>query len=143
MAFEPDVNNYTNLVRNYPNIDAVCAGCWDENTNLCINSSSDQSEIVFSNDAQNSVVKVIKLDDIPECNEATFIKMDIEGAEQKAILGARRVIQSNRPKLAICIYHSDEDMLSIPRMLHEMCPDYNFYVRQHSNSRYETVLYCV
>jgi len=34
---------------------------------------------------------------------ADFIKMDIEGAEQKAILGARQTIAKYRPRMALCV----------------------------------------
>ena len=34
----------------------------------------------------------------------TFIKMDIEGAEVDALMGARDVITRDRPVLAVCVY---------------------------------------
>ncbi|WP_442857226.1 FkbM family methyltransferase [Butyrivibrio sp. INlla18] len=73
--------------------------------------------------------------------DATFIKMDIEGAEKNAILGAAHIIKKNKPKLVICIYHSDGDMMNIQLVIHEMVPEYKLYVRHHSNSYPETVLY--
>lgn len=38
-----------------------------------------------------------------------FIKMDIEGAEMKALQGAKQLIQRCRPKMAVCTYHNAED----------------------------------
>jgi len=38
-----------------------------------------------------------------------FIKMDIEGAEEKALHGARRLIKRCMPKMAVCTYHRAED----------------------------------
>ena len=35
-----------------------------------------------------------------------YLKMDIEGAEPEALLGATRLINSFAPYLAISIYHS-------------------------------------
>lgn len=60
-----------------------------------------------------------------------------------ALKGARMTIQTNYPKLAICIYHSDEDMLRIIEYIHELVPEYRLYVRHHSKSNVETVLYAV
>ena len=69
--------------------------------------------------------------------------MDIEGAEMSALQGASEVIRKNRPKLTICIYHSDEDLFRIAEYVHELVPEYKLYIRHHSKSDVETVLYAV
>jgi hypothetical protein len=70
--------------------------------------------------------------------------MDIEGAEMKALQGARNTIAAYKPKLAICIYHSNEDMLQIPEWIHDNFPEYRLFVRQHQKYAInETVLYAV
>lgn len=86
---------------------------------------------------------MINIDAVPECKNATFIKMDIEGMEWDALHGAVETIKRNHPKLAICIYHSDEDMIRIVEYIHEIAPEYKLYVRHHSKREYETVLYAV
>lgn len=83
------------------------------------------------------------LDDILAEKEVTFIKMDIEGSELPSLRGAENVISKNLPKLAICIYHSDADMIDIPEYLMEKYPSYSFYIRHYSFSTSETVLYAV
>jgi FkbM family methyltransferase len=77
------------------------------------------------------------------CPNATFIKMDVEGAEIAALHGAKNTIIKNKPKLAICVYHRNEDLYEIPLLLHEWVPEYNFYIRHHSAEVNETVLYAV
>ena len=67
--------------------------------------------------------------------------MDIEGAELDTLIGAEKTIKQNKPKLAVCIYHKIEDIITIPKYLHSIVPEYTFSVRQHSNSLLETVLY--
>jgi hypothetical protein len=69
--------------------------------------------------------------------------MDIEGAEMSALSGARNTIIGAKPKLAICIYHSDEDMIRIIMFLKELVPEYRFFIRHHSNIDVETVLYAM
>ena len=60
-----------------------------------------------------------------------------------ALKGARNVIQRNHPKLTICIYHSDEDMLRIAEYIHDLVPEYKLFVRCHRGDGTETVLYAV
>lgn len=88
-------------------------------------------------------VKSICLDDLTD-KRITFIKMDIEGAEKAAIIGAKRIIGTYTPKMAICIYHLNDDFWKIPQQIAEISPNYDFYIRQHDKASYnETVLYCV
>lgn len=89
----------------------------------------------------SSTVEVVAMDDlIKGC--VSFIKMDIEGAEYDAILGAERIIRTYYPKLAICLYHSLEDLWRIPLMIKEKFPDYDHYeICHHKTFFSETVLY--
>lgn len=147
IAFEPDRNNYKNLVRNHPEAVAFRAGVWSEDGFLAFGCDGSGSAFVDGDrsisDIQGDIVKVPvrSIDNTSVCKDATFIKMDIEGSEYHALLGAQNVIRTNKPKLAICIYHSDEDMLRLIRLVHDLVPEYRLYVRQHSNSIGETVLY--
>ena len=81
------------------------------------------------------------LDHVLENKKVTMIKMDIEGSERKALKGAERIIKEQKPKLAICIYHSMDDFLDIPLYLKELHPDYRIFIRHHSLSESETVCY--
>jgi FkbM family methyltransferase len=47
------------------------------------------------------------LDDVLE--HATYIKMDIEGAEIDTLKGAERIITTDHPNLAASLYHTPED----------------------------------
>ena len=69
--------------------------------------------------------------------------MDIEGAELPALQGAKNTIQKNKPKLAISIYHSNEDMLRLAEYIHGIVPEYKLYVRAHTMGIAETILYAV
>ena len=70
-----------------------------------------------------------------------FIKMDIEGAEENALLGAAETIRAMRPKLAICLYHSPKDFVRLPRLLDQYCSDYKFYIKHATMHAEETVLF--
>ena len=85
-------------------------------------------------------VNTSNLDDMID-EKVSFIKLDIEGAEYKALLGARRIIKTYKPKLAICVYHRHDDLCRLPMLIHEMVPDYKFYLRHHHPNEWDTVLY--
>lgn len=73
----------------------------------------------------------------------TFIKMDIEGAEKSALLGAEHIIRTAKPKLAICAYHKPEDLYELTELIAGCNPDYDFYLRHYANYFWETVLYAL
>lgn len=87
-------------------------------------------------------INVVSLDEVVD-EPVSFIKMDIEGAELEALKGAKAIIQSSRPYMAICIYHKPNDLWEIPLLLNEYLADYDFYVRHCGISCYGTILYAV
>lgn len=87
-------------------------------------------------------ISVRRLDDVVK-HTVGFIKLDVEGQEMHALLGAQQIIQRDRPLLAVCVYHRPGDMLDIMTYLHALVPQYRFYLRHYSQIHYETVLYAV
>jgi FkbM family methyltransferase len=55
-----------------------------------------------------------------------FIKMDIEGAERQAVVGAAETIKRFRPRMALCIYHLPDDPTVIPAAVLKIDPSYTF-----------------
>ncbi len=58
----------------------------------------------------------IRLDSLVE-GRVDFLKMDIEGAELEALLGAERVLRNSTAQCAICSYHRQYDEEYIKRIL--------------------------
>lgn len=83
------------------------------------------------------------IDQILQGKKATFIKMDVEGAELDSLKGAKDTIKNFKPKLAICIYHKPNDIIQIPEFILECRDDYKFYIRHYTSCNYETVLYAI
>ncbi len=71
----------------------------------------------------------------------TLIKMDIEGAEGKALDGCRETIIKYKPRLAISIYHKKDDFYKIPLQILDIEEDYKFVMRHYCSVAHETVLY--
>jgi hypothetical protein len=70
-----------------------------------------------------------------------LLKMDIEGAEPRALDGARESIRRFRPQLAISVYHQPEHFLEIPLQVAEMVHDYDFFLKNYHFISNETILY--
>ncbi len=100
------------------------------------NESSKVNKIKLDN---GSKLDCMTLDSVVE--DATYIKMDIEGSELDALKGAEKLIKSKKPKMAICIYHRSEDLWQIPAYIHTLVPEYKMFIRHHGNIYYDTVLY--
>jgi FkbM family methyltransferase len=96
--------------------------------------------ISYISENKNNPKTAVKSIDNLNLEKVTFIKMDIEGSELKALKGAEKTISRDKPKLAISIYHSHQDMIEIPEYLHQLIPEYKFYLRQY-NVFHETILY--
>ncbi len=152
VIFEPDPKCVLMLEKNVPHnnrIKIIQKGVWDIQTDVGFIANGNQASRVIENikssadDVGIEIISVTSIDECVECREATFIKMDLEGSELKALKGAEMTIKRNRPKLAICIYHSDEDMLRIIDYIHDLDLGYRLYVRHHSYSKGETVLYAI
>jgi len=72
-----------------------------------------------------------------------FIKMDVEGAEYPILQGAVQTLKKFKPKLAISIYHSDDDFDRIPRFLDLLGCGYEFAIGHYSLDLSETILYAI
>jgi FkbM family methyltransferase len=70
-----------------------------------------------------------------------FIKMDIEGAEPDALIGAEKTIRKHRPQLAISVYHDLGHFASIPRWIDRLDLGYRLYLDHFTIHAEETVLF--
>lgn len=145
-AFEPESNNYDELLKNTCNIHSVNLinkGTWKKDTVLKFSSDGTSSAL---NDNCDIEIEVTSIDETVGLDEVTFIKMDIEGSELATLKGAEKTIKRCMPKLAICVYHKPEDLITIPQYIKKFNlsnKKYKLYLRHHSMSSNETVLYAV
>ncbi len=90
-----------------------------------------------------TVIQCVALDDALIGFRPTLVKMDIEGGEPDALEGARRMISSERPSLAIALYHEPQHLWEIPRQIAGWDLDYRLEIRGHGHGSYDTVLYAL
>ena len=108
---------------------------------LSIDKSID-SEVAGNSDV--IYINTITIDEFAKTHlKPTFIKMDIEGAELNALIGANNVIVNHKPKLAICIYHRPSDLSEIAKYIKQLNSHYRFYIRHYRDYICDTVLYCL
>lgn len=89
------------------------------------------------------LVPVVRLDEVLKNFCPSMIKMDIEGEEYSALLGAQKMITQYKPDLAICVYHYVSDLWRILNLIQSWNLGYSFYLRSHSSATMETLLYAV
>jgi FkbM family methyltransferase len=87
-------------------------------------------------------VKVTTLD-LAVAEPVSFIKMDLEGWELKALAGCERHIRDDHPKLAIAVYHRARDFRAVWRYACSIHPDYKVYLRHYTQGWSETVMFFV
>ncbi len=132
-AFELTYSTFKTLEHNVSRYDTTKIklfnqGLYDENKKVCFDGSDHRAHI--SNDASDTV-EVVRLDDALESELVTLIKMDIEGSEMSALRGARKIIATQRPRLAISIYHKLPDLWEVPLYVKNLNSQYKISFRNH------------
>ena len=141
IAFEPSGENLECLRRNFPNeirdgrVVIVPKGLWDKTMVVRFAVfSGDQSVNKIIGEGEiapaGSQVFEIPVTSVDECKRELnlpridYIKLDIEGAERHALEGARDTIQNDKPRLAVCMYHLDDDITVLPHKILGTNPTY-------------------
>lgn len=141
-ALEPDIKNYKKLCKNTENMDNVTTynlGAWNKKDTLIFDKKAGRNSRLSSTGIP---VGVTDIDSLINDN-VTMIKMDIEGAELKALDGAKKIIQECSPKLYVCAYHRNEDLFSLPMKILSINSSYNIYFRHSSYiPAWECNFYC-
>ncbi len=136
IAIEPERANLLAFRRNFEHeiktgqVLLVEKGVWDTAGKLPLHLSSvgdSHSMVVPQNQGKDETIEVITLDALVQSLKlprVDFIKMDIEGAELKALKGAGRVLASYHPRLAISSYHQKGDPAAICSLVWQARTDY-------------------
>lgn len=73
----------------------------------------------------------------------TFVKLHLEGGELAALKGARQTLTSNRPLLAVTVYHNADGIWKTARWLMESLTNYRILFRLHSWCGTGAVVYAI
>ena len=153
VSFEPDRVNIDKLSQEIANqkkcnsaIDFFIYPCglWSSNEVLKFSNNNGPSSSIVNKIGESSIsIMTVALDKTLVGAAPNYIKMDIEGAEKEAILGAKEIIAENSPTLAICLYHKPQDIWELPLLINSINPNYDMYIRLYGSMGLELVLYCV
>ena len=143
-ALEPDIKTYKKLRQyagGFHDTQLFNMGIWSHDDDLIFNTALGRGSSINENPAASKEgavhretsqkLAVTCIDTLYKRRRLTYLKMDVEGAEERAILGGAGVIARDKPKLNIALYHRSEDIFKLPLMIHAIQPEYRLYIRQH------------
>jgi hypothetical protein len=60
-----------------------------------------------------------------------------------ALAGARTILRDHAPILAVSAYHTQDHLWTIPGLIDDLHPGYDFYLRPHDIEMWDLVCYAV
>jgi FkbM family methyltransferase len=136
IAIEPAPENIGVLERNFAaeirqgRVTVYPKGVWDKEDTLILHENPDNSAAdsfvlnpgrgkkTHASDEKLPVTTIDHLVAELGLDRVDFIKMDIEGAEVRAVRGARNTIARDHPRMALSAYHRPSDPDEIPNAVH-------------------------
>lgn len=91
-------------------------------------------EINRSTKSKSMEVEICKIDNILGKECPGFIKMDIEGYEENALMGATETIKRCKPVLSFSAYHKPTDKARLPEVVRSIRPDYTITLLERGES---------
>lgn len=138
-AFEPNPDSFACLQANAARYDPdgswffpVQSAVGDTNGTCAFHADADHPGGSALAETGTVTVAVTTLDAWCAENDVVpdFVKMDLEGAEGRAISGAQQVFRTHKPRFAVCLYHCLEHMWQLPRLLKMLVPDYTLWCKK-------------
>jgi FkbM family methyltransferase len=155
LLFEPDSDNYRELHLTlnelhelYPDmsIEAFPLALGNKDRFLSFSGHGESATLREAVDAVDCrQIHVVRFDDLFPFDIVDFIKIDAEGSDLEVLKGMELLIRRSRPILAVSLYHLPNDIIELPLAVKQMVDGfaYKYYIRQHMNNSFESVLYAV
>jgi FkbM family methyltransferase len=146
IAYEPHPKNYALLlhnihVNNLKNTLAYQAAVTSANSGSIklFLSTEDVGHSIRQISAKFIEVATTRLDclieDLTSADSVSFIKLDIEGAELEAILGAKKLL-CHTESIAVAAYHYKDEAVEVARFLSQCCLWKEVYLSKHKTYVY-------
>ncbi len=132
VAVEPNLKNHQKLVEHCEalrNFTAINAGICDKKGTMLVSKGGGRQSLL--GDKNGIEVSTLSVDSISATHgDFSYIKVDIEGMEHQMLKGMSQTL-SSKPKLNIAAYHTNCDFFSLILKIHNLNPEYKFYLRKH------------
>lgn len=145
-AFEPDPDNFSRLAAwagKQPDLQTSLWPCGLYSHATQLKFSSGQGEASALASKGDTTIQCVSLDEAAPNFRPTFLKLDVEGAEPAALLGARKTIQEHHPFISAGLYHHPAHIWQVPLLIKELYPGYRLHLRLHAANGFELRLYAV
>lgn len=131
-AVEPDKKNFKKLEKHtedFANIKLINVALGKTKGLAGFDQNAGRNSSITTESPHNTTVSTV--DEILAHTKPTFIKYDVEGQEQQALLGSKNTLQKHIPKLFVSAYHRNEDLFLLPKLVLELQPAYKIYLRRY------------
>jgi FkbM family methyltransferase len=145
-SFEPEADNFAAMLQRFdalesPNIFGHRLAVGDVEGEVSVESGRGPSARIGAGDESVPMTTIDRL--AQHAPAPTLIKLDIEAAEPLALKGGRGVISRTHPAIAVCVYHLQDHIWSIPLQLRDYHDGYRFSLCPHGPNGWDLVLYAL
>jgi len=143
-GFEPDPGTFARLRANFTSESRVIAinkGLYSKPCTLRFDNAGSRGSLLT--ESSGIEVPVTSIDETLQGERISMIKLNVEGAELEALVGAQDSIRRHAPVLAVSAYHLPDHLWKVPAAIRGLRDDYRLYLRQHDGGVIETVVYAV
>ena len=141
VAFEPEPVNIECFKKSFADeilqqkVVLVEAAVWESSGTLNFETAHNPTSLAGGVDPAGALlVRAVTIDQTVAAltlDSVDFIKMDIEGAERHALTGARETLARYGPRMALCVYHREDDPVVVPTVVLAARPSYRSIETDH------------
>ena len=110
----------------------VHAVLWNTDGTVSFSSGGSRGSGADGRSRRSRIVQVpsMTLDSLLRDAPADFIKLDVEGAEERVLSGGEATIRRDLPSMAVSLYHRTDDLWLLPLRIRSLLPEHRFFLRR-------------
>ena len=144
-AFEPDKKSFEKLTQyaeGKENITLYPYAVYSEKKELIFSGGGGRQSTLDENGKYTVIA--MDVDSVIKEKPVTYLKADVEGVEEKMLLGMQNLLKTQKPKLSLACYHRTEDLCTLIPLIKKINPEYKIFLRHHPYIPFwDTNLYCI